>query len=257
MVLVHLPRTGGSAVQYHLELRLGKRNVARVRQLSDLSSRRLELRSTRLVVGHICHPITTLLPSHLVATVVRDPVERGISVWEYLQRPSDRPAHKRLRSSGVRTIEEFAQDPLLAGHVRENQTRLLGADCDAEAILSALEAGEIDAAEANRLVAEATRRPPDASTLERAKRRLERMSVVGLTEELDSFVRRVERAIGLPPGRAVRRHNATPLGTVDRRPDEYSEDTRRRLAELNRFDSELHAFARELLALKEPAPRAS
>jgi hypothetical protein len=257
VVLVHLPRTGGSAVQYHLELRVGKRNVARIHQLTDLSGRLSELRSTRVVVGHVCYPITTLLPSHLVATVVRDPVERAISVWEYLQWQTDRPAHRRLRSSGVRTVEEFATEPSLAGHIRENQTRLLGADCDAEAILAAVQAGDMDHSEANRLVAEATRRPPDASTLERAKRRLERMPVVGLTEELDSFVRRVERAMGLPPGRAVRRHNATPLDTVDRRPDEYSEDTRRRLAELNRFDSELHAFARELLALEEPTPRAS
>jgi hypothetical protein len=157
----------------------------------------------------------------------------------------------------VRTIEEFAAAPFLAGHVRENQTRLLGAQCDAEAILAALEAGEIDHSEANGLVREATRQLPDAATLERAKRRLERMSVVGVTEDLDAFMRRLEREIGLPPGRPVRRHNATPLGTVDRRPDEYDQDTRSRLAELNRFDSELHSFARRLAGLEEPAPRAS
>jgi hypothetical protein len=257
VVLVHLPRTGGSAVQYHLELRVGKRNVTRIHQLTDFSGRLPELSSVRVVAGHVCYPIATLLPDHSVATVVRDPVERAISVWEYLQWQTDRPAHRRLRSSGVRTIEEFAAEPSLAGHIRENQTRLLGAECDAEAILAAVDAGDLDPSEANQLVAEATRRPPDASTLERAKRRLERMPVVGLTEELDSFVRRVERAMGLPPGRAVRRHNATPPGTVDRRPDAYDEATRRRLADLNPFDSELYAFVRELLALEEPTPQAS
>jgi hypothetical protein len=205
-----------------------------------------ELRSTRIVAGHFFYPMVRLLPAHSVATVLRDPVERTISVWEYLHWKTDHHDHQRLVSSGVRTVEEFANDRVLAGHVRDNQTRLLGVEYDAEAIASALLAGDLDLAGANRLAAEAGRGPADSAMLERAKRRLESMSVVGITEDLGAFVRRLELLLGLRPRHVVRPDNVTPAAMVARRPEQYGESARRRLADLNPFDSELHAFAREL-----------
>jgi hypothetical protein len=216
-----------------------------------------KLRSTRIVVGHFFYPMARLLPAHSVATVLRDPVERTISVWEYLHWKRRHPDHRRLLSSGIRTIEEFANDEVFAGHVRDNQTRLLGVEYDAEAIASALLAGDLDLIEANRLAAEAKSGPADSAMLERAKRRLEGMCVVGITEDLDAFMRRLELTLGLPPARVVRQDNTTMATMVARRPEQYGESTRRRLADLNPFDSELHAFARELTGAQGRTLRAS
>ena len=81
--------------------------------------------------------------------------------------------------------------------------------------------------------------------LDRAKSRLRRM-VVGVTEELPDFVRVLERTLGRPEGPPLKPYNATPPATVALRERAYDNDIRRRLAELNRFDAKLYAFAREL-----------
>jgi hypothetical protein len=205
-----------------------------------------DLRSTQIVLGHFFYPVVRLLPGAAIATVVREPVERTISVWEYLQWQTHHPDHQLLAARGIRSVDEFAVDAHLAGHVRDNQTQLLGMEYDLEAIVAALEAGEIDLHEARRIAAEAESVRPDAAMLERAKQRLGQMLVVGFTEELPAFARRLELAIGLPPGPALEPYNAIPADTIARREEVYDESTRRRLADLNPLDVELYAFAREL-----------
>ena len=118
---------------------------------------------------------------------------------------------------------------------------------DVEAIVAAMETGEIDLQEARRLAAEAESAPADAAMLARAKQRLGQMLLVGLTEELPAFVRRLERAIGLWPGPGLEPDNVTPAETTALRGKTYDESTRHRLADLNAFDVELYAFAREAM----------
>ena len=207
-----------------------------------------DLRSSQIVVGHLHYPVVRLLPGAAIATVVRDPVERSISVWEYLQWQTRHRHHRLLVSRGIHSIDEFAVDGHFAAHVRDNQTRLLGMEYDLEAIVAAMEAGEIDLQEARQLATEAQRARPDAAMLARAKQRLGKMPVLGLTEELPAFVRRLELAIGLLPGPALEPDNATPADTIALREKAYDESTRRRLADLNPLDVELYAFARELCA---------
>jgi hypothetical protein len=246
LAFLHLPRTGGTAVQHRLESALAGDQVARIELPPDFLERLGELGSRRVVLGHFFYPVVRLVGEAEVATVVREPVERSISTWEYLQWRTTHPDHGLLVSRGIQTLDRFLDDSELAEHVRDNQTRLLGVEYDVEAIVASLEAGEIDLAEARRLAAEAEGEAADAAMLARAKRRLERMSVVGVTEELPGFVRRLERALDLPPGPELEPDNATPAATVALREKAYGEDVRRRLAELNRFDAELHAFARRL-----------
>src|SRR5439155_13889550 len=108
--------------------------------------------------------------------------ERAISVWEYLHWQTAHHDHQRLVSRNIRTIEEFAEDEFLSGHLRDNQTRLLGVEYDVEEIVDALLAGDLDLSGANRLAAEAESVPADPAMLERAKRRLEPMSGICTTQ---------------------------------------------------------------------------
>jgi hypothetical protein len=82
--------------------------------------------------------------------------------------------------------------------------------------------------------------------LARAKERLSRMLVVGVTDELPEFVRVLERGIGFERGPALQPDNASPPQTVARRGEAYDGATRQRLAEINAFDVELYRSAREL-----------
>jgi exonuclease VII small subunit len=220
--------------------------VVRVELPSDFLGQLSDLRSAEIVLGHFFYPVVRLLPETAIATVLRDPVERTISVWEFLQWEPRHPDHDLLASRGISSIDEFARDVRLAGHVRNNQTQLLGMEYDLEAIVAALEAGEIDLEEARRMTAEAQRAPADAAMLARAKQRLGQMLVVGVTEQLPAFVRRLEHAVGLPPGPPPEQRNVVPADTIPPREEAYDESTRRGLADLNALDVELYAFAREL-----------
>ncbi len=246
LAFLHLPRTGGTAVQHHLESIVGGNDVLRIRLPPDFLERLDEVRSSPIVLGHFFYPGVRLMPDALVATVVREPVERSISVWEYLQWQTQHPDHKTLAERGVRSLDDFVEDEVLSGHVRDNQTRLLGIDYDLEGIVDAIEAGDIDVSEAQRRAAEAEAAPADAATLERAKRRLEAMALVGVTEELPAFTRRLELALHLPAGRALETDNATPREMALRRGAAYDEAARQRLAKLNRLDAELYSFAKDL-----------
>ncbi|MEK6326327.1 MAG: hypothetical protein AABM66_02225 [Actinomycetota bacterium] len=246
LAFIHLPRTGGTAVQHHLESIASRATVVRVELPSDFLGQLSDLRSAQIVLGHFFYPVVRLLPGAAIATVLRDPVERTISVWEFLQWEPTHTDHELLASRGISSIDEFARDARLAGHVRNNQTRLLGMEYDLEAVVAALEAGEIDLEEARRMAAEAQSAPADAAMLARAKQRLEKMLLVGLTEELPAFARRLELAVGLPPGPPIEPRNVVPADTIPRREEAYDESTRRGLADLNALDVELYAFAREL-----------
>jgi hypothetical protein len=246
LAFLHLPRTGGTAVQHRLESLLGEEDVARIELPSDFPDHLAELRSRRVVVGHFLYPVVRLVDGAELATVIREPVERSISAWEYLQWRTTHPDHELLVSRGITSLEQFLEDPDLVVHVRDNQTRLLGAECDVEGIAASLEKGQIDPPEAHRLAAAAEEASADGEMLNRAVGRLERMSVVGLTEELPDFVSRLERRLGLSGASELRPDNATPAATVALRAEAYDGGIRDRLAELNRFDAQLYAFAREL-----------
>jgi hypothetical protein len=109
-----------------------------------------------------------------------------------------------------------------------------------------LESGAISHQEAVDRAAAAQFTPADAAMLARAKRRLERMLVVGVTEELPAFVRLLESRMGFASGPVMARVNASPAEFVARREEIYDAATRQRLADLNELDAELYAYAREL-----------
>ena len=246
LVFIHLPRTGGTAIQHFLEDLVGAASVARIRLPADVLGQLADLRAKPIVIGHFFYPVIRLLPETAVATVVRDPVERSISVWEYLQWQQHHPDHEVLGARGIRSLDEFAEDALLAGHVRNNQTQLLGCEYDIESIVSALEAGEIDLPEAVRLTGEAERAPANEATLRCAKKRLAGMVIVGVTEELAVVAGPLEEHLGASSAHSLEPENVSPHAIVARRSEAYGRATRERLAELNSLDEELYAFAREL-----------
>ena len=216
--------------------------MVRVSLPADLFDHLDEIGTARIVIGHVFYPAVRLTAGAGIATVLRDPVERAISVWEYLNWQTKHPDHATLAQSGIETIEDLA----LTGHLSDLQTRLLGMEYDLEGIVAALGSGGIDREEARERAWEAETAAADERMLERAKQRLRGMIAVGVTEALPEFARRIERYLGLREGSTIAPDNATPTETVARRDQTYGSETRGKLAELNRFDAELHSFAREL-----------
>ena len=133
------------ALEQHFEAARGLANVVRISLPPDVFEHLGELRSKQVVLGHFFYPAVRLVPGEpTVATVVREPVD---SLDLRLGVPPvavQHPDHAVLASRGIRSVEEFAEEIDLAGHVRDNQTRLLGVEYDVAAVAAAFEAGEID-----------------------------------------------------------------------------------------------------------------
>jgi Sulfotransferase family len=246
LVFLHLPRTGGTTVQHHLEAAVGRANVARVGLPHDFLGQLDVLRTSPAVVGHVFYPAVGIVPDAAVTTVLRDPVERSISVWEHPRWHPDHPDRRVLARRGIRTIDDFMEDPHFGTQVRNNQTRFLGVDYDLRGIVDAMERGEISHRDAVNRAAAAQLAAADEAMLERAKRRLERMLLVGVTEELSGFLAELDHRMGFAARGAMPRINATPGDLAAKRAGAYDAATRERLADINSLDAELYEFARGL-----------
>jgi hypothetical protein len=231
LVLIHIPKTGGSALRRIIEREHGDRyrktpNVIthpevaeeRIRAaLADESSPLLAM------AGHIVFGLRNLLPPDTrYVTVLREPIERTLSHYGYLVAPRDPSTRQHgllSRDTPYRpelSIEECLQDPR---YLPDNlQTRMI-----------------------------VCRRSPfedlPGDALEQAKEHLrERFAFVGVTERLDELVALLTTAYGWQsriPTQA-RANEARP------RRGDLSPAALEAIEAHNALDLELYEFAREL-----------
>jgi hypothetical protein len=191
-----------------------------VHELTKLTA--TQLRRLRAVMGHVWFGLHEALPRPATyLTLLRDPVERVLSIYYY-----------HAASHGLRVgVEEYlrtARD----FEIDNAQTRYL--------------CGRIEGVDVR-----FTECTPEM--LERAKRNLRgHFSVVGITERFDESLLLMGRTYGWHlPGYHV--YNVNPRRPRGRK---VSQRIRERIAEHNRFDAQLYAFANELfedlLAAQDP-----
>jgi hypothetical protein len=185
-------------------------------------------RRIRVFVGHFPYLAKQVIGGELdVITVLRDPVERTISLLRQFQRPAALWLESPPRAAlGDLSLEEVYEQPLVFDPlVLNHQTKLF----------SMTEADEpggymhpIDV---------------DDRRLQLAKQNLAEVDVVGITERYDAFIDEVTRRYGWRVS-ADARLNAAPVDEGF----EVSDALRRRIAEDNAIDVELYEFARQLIA---------
>jgi hypothetical protein len=181
------------------------------RELANLSPDVLS--RTHVVMGHLWFGLHDALPRPAAyMTVLRDPVERVLSLYFY-----------RKRRQGLTGSLEDYLDARRDFEIDNGQTRYL----------------------CGRLEGEDVRFTPcTPAMLDMAKRHLrDRFSVVGVSEHFDQSLLLMARTYGwhLP---LYERHNVNRLRPRGLRVPQRVRD---RIAEQNRFDLELHTFARDLL----------
>ena len=223
-IFVHIPKTAGTTLhriidqQYPRRIRLFVRHHYKgVQKLKDLSiAQRAQLHMVR---GHIPYGLHRYLPRPAkYFTILREPVERVISYYFFVQREPDHYLYDYANTPGM-TIRRYLEDHMSL-QTDNFQTRLVSG------IWTDVGYGECDRA-----------------TLALAKRNLaERFAVVGLTERFDETLLLLQRAFGwgnvyyrwqnVTQGRP--RRQALPPETLDV------------IAAHNQLDLELYAFAGEL-----------
>jgi hypothetical protein len=230
LVFVHVPKAAGTSLGRILRCHYGdafeRIDQVRRRELSDAAERgerdpsRAAAPGLRAVSGHLPFGLARFFPDDaLYVTVLRDPVQRTLSQYEYLLTRVGRPWEHDLLPPPTRGLT--VAQALGEGYVRDNlQTRLL---CGVASIHSEL--------------------PADA--LEQAKRNLsERFAYVGTTERFAESLALLNLGLGWPTV-AYKEGRVTP----GRRPSaERPAGELRLVEEANLLDRELYAHAEGLLA---------
>lgn len=214
VVFLHIPKTGGQTLnailarQYEFARTVTIENpLGPVAPLREGTVRA----SPALVRGHIpfgIHEKLGIEPQYI--TMLRQPVDRVISMYRFIERYPKHPLHAQVHEQGM-TLFDFVESGINRAEVDNGQTRqLAGSDV----------------------------KDPDRDTLERAKNNLRSFLAVGLTERFDESVVLFRRRLHWKPPLYVSKNVASGGHRTG-----ASGRTRELLEDHNHLDLELYRFA--------------
>jgi serine O-acetyltransferase len=220
--------------------------------------------AVRVYTGHYPYIASQLLDLDLVTlTILRDPVDRTISVLKHMKRLSRR--YKTF------PLEQIYEDPFVYAHFIENhQTRMFAitrAD-EPEAFGSGMsywqtaallgfgpqrEGVELEEIDRERAIAPARASMVDGTRLEVAKRHLATVDVIGFSERYREFIEELRHRYGWWPDglNTSARANESSEGW------DVPASLRKRIATDNAYDVELVEFAHDLVRDRKPRPSAT
>ncbi|HSK16946.1 MAG TPA: sulfotransferase family 2 domain-containing protein [Gaiellaceae bacterium] len=216
LVFLHIPKTAGSTLVSFLEREYGSGAVLDLYdstfgdEATSLTPERL--RRTRVVVGHFYFGVHEHLPRPCrYLTFLRDPVDRVVSHYRFVQR---QPEHYLHETASTLSLSEYVRSCGTA-EPNNDQTRLLAG--------RKLASGDGGSSRA---------------MLPVAKRNLDRHAVVGLTEAFDASLLLMRRVFGWSRPFYVSRNIGDRREVVD-------PDTRGLILSHNELDAELYRYGRE------------
>lgn len=190
-------------------------------------------RRIRVYIGHFPYVARELLGGTMrVATVMRDPVERTLSLLRQMKRTQpweDEPDERRPLAT--RPLEEIYEHPRVFGPlIHDHQTKIFSMTPSDN---PRTYMDEIDV---------------DDTRLVLAKANLAKIDILGVMEQFDDFLDAVETGFGWRIVRGARK-NATPLADLTPVDPAF----RRRIAEDNAIDVELYGHAKRIVEQRHPA----
>lgn len=235
LIFLHVPKTGGTTLTALIQRTYSTGRITHVNagglykrpealtSITGRTSVRERPSAQRFVVmgHHRLNDVLYQLPATAFGhvTMLRDPIKRVLSHYNHML---EAPEHKSHEKAVARTLEEYVRDRANA-EVQDGQAaRLTG--CKRPRDIKALGGPE--------------------ALLDLARHNLEhRFSFFGLTERFDAFLILCQRLLGWPEIFYVRRNVRRPAAEGA---DPTPPGAREVVAEHNRVDAALHAWALEL-----------
>jgi len=239
---LHIPKTAGTTFRvllenhFHLDEICPAYEFYQIKQYSDE-----QLSGFRLFRGHMGYNLVNYLPvTPRVMLMLRDPMERAVSHFEYIRRDPAHPRHALIHEQGM-GLKEYLLDPVLSTEISNAQVRPLAHLAD-RGLLSEL----LDDTHSQDEFARAWRHrdrvlPPQDELLEVALRRLETMDFVGIAEELDKGMELAAWKLGAPAPQQLQSLNINPGRT---RLEALPDDVLELLRQATVLDRQLYARGR-------------
>jgi hypothetical protein len=244
LFFLHVPKTAGISLTAVLDANYAEGEILQVQDWRDAEGlieklSVIELARVRCVGGHYwfgpgdraVHDRFSVDP--VVITVLRDPVARTVSAYQHVMRWPEHWLREELGLGEGETIplQDFVEHPGTQSEIANLQTRLIVGMVPGNLPPLDIHSGE-DVPFA------------DEELLDLAKARLGSFAWVGLTERMEESVRLLSAMMGWEPVEALPELNANPVPSAQ---IEVPVETRAAILERTALDSELHAYAGELL----------
>lgn len=218
IVFLHIPKAAGQTLNAILARQYDESATVIVADPSNLErsfARVAHQRPVALVRGHVPYGIHERLGiDALYITMLREPVARVASMYEYIKRSPQHRLHDVVRAEEM-TLSRFVASDINREEVVDGQTRVLSGMLDGN---------------------------PDELTLGAALNNLERIAVVGLSERFDESILLMRRRFGWKMPLYVRK-NVAPRPSLD----DVNRRDREVIERRNELDIELYRAATVLL----------
>jgi hypothetical protein len=220
----HVPKTAGMSVHAAFKSILGSQNVTPVIMMHHRQAC-LDYKSYRMISGHVFfHPRETFSPDRYYMTLLRDPIDRALSHFYYMQSNLHREGAGLAKWTNIRDYV-FSNDESALAVISNYQTgHYVPMEWDGESNLSEME------------------------QLELAKKALDRYDLVGSRDYMEDFLNVFCYECALPPVMEIPRENVTPSRQGSSQVDQ---DVIERLRELNSADIELYRYATDCLLARK------
>jgi Sulfotransferase family len=234
LIFLHIEKTGGSAVTDHLSKFFYPEEICPERAARFSYWLPSQLEKFRFFSAHSHMKDLQAIPGPAkYITVVRDPIERSISYYEFLRYQDDGaiPYDPRIAVAKELDVNNFfVSAPTNTLHAVSNH------------MTACLTSGE---------------RPITRETLKIAKRNLDEFFAVGIFADMTSFMEQIHDGLGLGPFDCLPTVNTTDAMRPDDdrlRIKEIEPKVLSQIEELNRFDLELYAYASKRSRGLSPGP---
>jgi hypothetical protein len=222
LIFIHIPKTAGSTLNKIIKSQFANKSIFKVdgfkegksiEELKKLDKK--ERNKIRCVMGHMNFGVHKYLPrSSNYITVLRNPVDRLISLYYFILRQKQHPLHESIVSNNL-SLEDFVNSDLTSLGIHNVQTRMLAG---------------------NKVATEAQ--------LNSAKKNLQKyFTAVGLTEKFDRSLELFSEKLGWQ----INEYKSINVNQNRPQRAEVSQHIIQLLEEKNSFDMELYEFADRLL----------
>ena len=238
---IHIPKTGGATIEELIKETYPPQAICPYYYAKDFLAGDHAPDAFRIFYGHNWFYTEQILPAPcFVFTYLRHPVGLAISVYEHIRR-NPHTLHDLLITEAA-SLADFARHRSFSTMVSNAQTRILGADTDFKELYKRVKNGQMDPRAANQKLEREIVLEPDATMLERARRRIEQLDFVGITEYFTESTNILADKLNLAVPNSLPRHNAASAKDLEMR-SEYSDYDIESLLEINRYDVQLYDFA--------------